>query len=484
MPGGVDPALRRPASGRRRRRRRGRRCPTGPAARPGTGGRSRSSRGSRRRRRRTRGRSSTGRRGRAPGPAAEVGPPCTTTSSGGRSPSGPVDLRVGRRVDQRVRLADAGAARPRSGTSRARAGRTRPGPARGRGPAGAPRAARRRRRPAAPPARDAGPPATQTTASPGRRQRAERGVRARRARARSPSGVQDGEPVGAVAAVGEHHPAVGAAGRTGSARTPTAGRRCRCRRRATSSTSPCGRRRYSDQTSVRSPSHHSVRSAPQIGWTTDSPGPPASTCSVPSAARTTSWAASHGMSGWSHCSQDSVTPSGASRGSETKSGPLTSTSTVPSAAIRTTSLTTSAAPPGGGVGLPHGQHAVARRRAGRRTAPRRARAGSGRHRDRGVAARVDPVQPLVGEVGEPHRAPGDRPRAAAVLVHPGAGVPRRGQEVGRPSRPPRGAPAPSGRPRSAGTRPTTRRRRRRTTSPSRAAARTTSSEVIGVGQLP
>ena len=51
------------------------------------------------------------------------------------------------------------------------------------------------------------------------------------------------------------------------------------------------------------------------------------------------------MFGWSHCSQDSVTPSGASRGSDTKSGPLTSTDVVPSASMRTISLTTSAADP-------------------------------------------------------------------------------------------------------------------------------------------
>ena len=63
---------------------------------------------------------------------------------------------------------------------------------------------------------------------------------------------------------------------------------------------------------------------------------------MPSAARTTSWAASHGMSGWFHCSHDSVTPSGASRGSETKSGPDTSTSVEPSGPTRTISLTTSA----------------------------------------------------------------------------------------------------------------------------------------------
>ena len=86
---------------------------------------------------------------------------------------------------------------------------------------------------------------------------------------------------------------------------------------------------------------------------------------------------------------------------------------------------------------------VARRRAsrGRRAAPsgrtRRSACRTpaahrrlGGHRDRGVAPGVQPVQPLVGELGEPQRPAGDRPGAAAVLVHPRAGVPRRGQDVG------------------------------------------------------
>src|SRR5215218_1952074 len=110
---------------------------------------------------------------------------------------------------------------------------------------------------------------------------------------------------------------------------------------STSWISPPGARRYSDQKFVRSLRNHRLPSASQTGWKTDSPFPPATTVSVPSAVRTTSWAASHGMSGWFHCSQASVVPSGERRASETKSGPETSTS-VASAATRTSSLTTSA----------------------------------------------------------------------------------------------------------------------------------------------
>ena len=50
------------------------------------------------------------------------------------------------------------------------------------------------------------------------------------------------------------------AARSGSARTPTAGRRCRCRRRRRARARSCGRLRYSDQKSVRSLKNHSARS--------------------------------------------------------------------------------------------------------------------------------------------------------------------------------------------------------------------------------
>ena len=50
----------------------------------------------------------------------------------------------------------------------------------------------------------------------------------------------------------------------------------------------------------------------------------------------------------------------------------------------------------------------------------------------GAAVGIQPVQALIGELGEHQRSPGgDCPRAAAVLVHPGAGVPRRRQDVDR-----------------------------------------------------
>ena len=72
-----------------------------------------------------------------------------------------------------------------------------------------------------------------------------------------------------------------------------------------------------------------------------SPSPPATTDSAPDGSRTTSWAASQGICGWSQRNQASE-PSGPRRVSETKSAPPASTSTVPSASTRTTSCTTSA----------------------------------------------------------------------------------------------------------------------------------------------
>ncbi len=82
-----------------------------------------------------------------------------------------------------------------------------------------------------------------------------------------------------------------------------------------------------------------------------------------------------------------------------------------------------------GVGLPDGEQPVAGdHQVGvpRPGADRRL----GGDRDGCVTAGVEPVQPLVGEVREPQDAAGDRPRAAAVLVHAGTGVERRGEHVG------------------------------------------------------
>ena len=56
--------------------------------------------------------------------------------------------------------------------------------------------------------------------------------------------------------------------------------------------------------------------------------------------------------------------------------------------------------------------------------------GGGRDRD-GVGAWIEPVQPLVGEVGEDHRAPVDRVVTAPVLVDLGADVEAIGGEVDR-----------------------------------------------------
>jgi hypothetical protein len=47
-----------------------------------------------------------------------------------------------------------------------------------------------------------------------------------------------------------------------------------------------------------------------------------------------------------------------------------------------------------------------------------------------LAARFEPVDALIGPFGEPHDAVAHPPRRAAVLVYPGAGVPRRSEHVG------------------------------------------------------
>src|SRR4051794_25810868 len=249
----------------------------------------------------------------------------------------------------------------------------------------------------------------------------------------------------------------------------------------TSSTSPCGRRRYSAQTSVRSSSHHSDRSAPQTGWTTDSPGPPASTCSVPWASRTTSCAASHGMLGWSHCSQDRVTPSGASRASETKSGPETS-ACEPPGVTRTISFTTSAgAAPAAWVSRTASSPSGTTRKSACRPPARTEGSGvpatgvslpgSSRYSRWSENSVNHSVPPCTVQAPPPYSC--TRVRAFqgggnTSLTVPSAErrtITDRPPSVGRDSDHHTSSPSTA-------------------TSPSRAAARTTSSDVRGVGQLP
>jgi hypothetical protein len=107
-----------------------------------------------------------------------------------------------------------------------------------------------------------------------------------------------------------------------------------------------GVKRYRFHQSVRSDRNSSDPSGSHRGSSTDSPAPPATTVSSPEArSRTTSSVSSHGIDGWSHCTQASAAPSGDSRGAATKSGPLTRTSGSErrSEESRTTSLRTSTA---------------------------------------------------------------------------------------------------------------------------------------------
>ena len=265
------------------------------------------------------------------------------------------------------------------------------------------RLARRRRRPAAPPARWPGRRRRRRRRRPARRQVPERRVGQVELpqRCRPPRGRRAGRR------------------RRGRRRTTTrpsassAKRHCpntHCGpamshpRRRPARPRSCGRFRYSDQkfVAVAEPPQRQVRRPTSAGRPTR-PGPPASTCSLPSAARTTSWAASHGMCGvvpLQPRQRDAV--GGQPRvGDEVRAADQDLGARR--RATRTISLTTSAAPPEAGwvsrtastpsggdaqVGVPHaGRH-------------RRLRG----HRHGGVAARVEPVQPLVGELGEPQRA--------------------------------------------------------------------------------
>ena len=165
-------------------------------------------------------------------------------------------------------------------------------------------------------------------------------------------------------------------------------------------------------------------------------------------ARTTSWAASHGMSRVVPLQPGQRDAVGRRPrvGDEVRAADQHRV--VPSAAMRTISLTTSAArPPAGCVSRtasspPSGDPTG--RRAGRRPAP----AAPG-HRDRALAAGVQPVQPLVGEVGEPQHAAGRPSTRRRRTRAPGCG---RSTAAGRTSvdRPVGGAAddRPTGRPRA------------------------------------
>ena len=166
------------------------------------------------------------------------------------------------------------------------------------------------------------------------------------------------------------------------------------------------------------------------GWTIDSSGPPAASIaspSVPSAsnAATRSSVASQGMSGWSHSSQASRVPSGDSRGAAMKSEPLTSTcGSPPSSGMVTMVLAGSASH---GVVLADGVEAAAgevRPEVG--VAPRTGR----RDRHRRLGARIEPVEPAIGELGEDDDPADDDVRTAAVLVDPRSDIERRRRQVG------------------------------------------------------
>ena len=186
------------------------------------------------------------------------------------------------------------------------------------------------------------------------------------------------------------------------------------------------------------------------------------------------------MSGWSHSSQASHSPSGERRGAARKSGPVTSTRRLAIAVHRHVDdrrdrLVRS------GVVLADGEEPAMSGIEPQVGVPPRALRGDGD--GRGVA-RVQPVQPAVEAIREDDRAAGDRVGAAAVLVDPGADIERRRGQVGRGAVRRRDGPGRFARPPPVAPRPSRRRRHRPTVSTSRTVATTRSSMRIDDGHEP
>ena len=181
--------------------------------------------------------------------------------------------------------------------------------------------------------------------------------------------------------------------------------------------------------------NHRAPSGPKAGWTaeTSAPPPPATTTGSPAPASVSSARSSvvesHGMLGWSQATQAIDRPSGETAGRETKSVPVAST-TPPSALSPSRSSRTSSLAGSGsrGVVLAHGVD-VAGRAA---TRPPKRHGPGGVTATRLVGTGVEPVQAVVTGVREHDRALPHGVGAAAVLVHPGAHVPRCRQHLAGP----------------------------------------------------
>ena len=205
------------------------------------------------------------------------------------------------------------------------------------------------------------------------------------------------------------------------------------------------------------------------GWTIDSSGPPAASIASPSVPSASNAATRRQRRVPRHVRVVPLEPGEARRrpataaGAAMKSEPLTSTLRVAAVERDGDDACWPARPPTRVV-LADGVEAAAgevRPQVG--VAPRTGR----RDRDRRLGARIEPVQPAVGELGEDDDPAGDDVRTAAVLVDPRSDVERRrGQVGGRAVRRRRGR-GRAGRPRRAGPRASRCRRRRSTARPAR-----------------
>ena len=205
----------------------------------------------------------------------------------------------------------------------------------------------------------------------------------------------------------------------------------------TGSTSPSAGRLYKFHQPVRSEMKYSDPSGPHRGSDTDSAGPPATCISSPeSRSRTFSRVPSQGMFGWSHSTQHSRRPSRLQRGLDTKSGPLTTTSGVRgSMRLQKDELVDDVdrAASVRWMVLAHADDPLAIRRHVAVGVP----VTSGRRGLRGQrlgdpCARIPPVQTLVLPQREPHDAVAYPPGGTAVLVHGGAGVLSRCEQLRNP----------------------------------------------------
>ena len=350
-----------------------------------------------------------------------MGPPWIITSSGGRSPSGAATLGVGRRVAAargrscppavgnaigsgagNQRGVEAEVARRHEHVDRAGVDVDRPTTCGSVGGAG--RDAHRPRR------RGRAARRTSVCGTSSGRDAPESGSRTA-SRSSPPSRERERDPP-----VGEERVAA-------TGRTPTAGSRCPRRGRPSTSRPPAGVQRYRLQKPVRSPKNQSEPSGAHVGWPIDSrSSPPATTVRVAALV-------DHQPGGVPrHVRVVPLEPAerravGAPARVGHEVGPLDHHLGRARLVGGEPHDRVGGLAPVGVVLLLDAEQRGAVGAAGRRrrSAGPRGTSGSGVSAT-GLAAGLEPVEPLRGPVGEPQHAVAHPPRAAAVLVHGGAGA--------------------------------------------------------------